>query len=259
MKGYPVLHSAKASHARFRTGAITLLILIQVVGGSLARVSGSPSPVSWLPSDKQSKAQSNPCIPPAPSPGPGTNGEYQPSYLVRSVAHSAKSGRKYVGNHLWCETDPTSHSLRWESDAVNVMNDFIICRYDLGPEPVGDVFLEFRGGQIDFINKDWSGAGAAFALAVYENAAPATLFRGKTINFGKPLFAPRKWAKLEKNNRLDIDSFTVPIKLRPGVRQFSVVLVGIDSWIDTKIAIQIFGLKVLARSAVVQRPMRKKS
>lgn len=151
-----------------------------------------------------------------------------------------------------------SHSLRWESDAVNAMNDFMVCRYNLGNSAVKEAYMDFRGGRIDFTNKDGSGQGDAFALAVYEGRAPAILFKGKSIDFGKPLFGPKKWTKLEKSSSLVVDPFSVPVRVRPGVKELSVVLIGIDSWIDTKVAIQIYGLKMLSKPLMVQRPLRRK-
>ncbi|MEK6408397.1 MAG: hypothetical protein AABN34_15830 [Acidobacteriota bacterium] len=140
-----------------------------------------------------------------------------------------------------------SHSLSWDSDAVNAMNDFLICRYSLEGSTAREVYVEFGGGRIDFINKDGSGRGDALALAVYEGAAPATLFRGKAIDFGKSLIVRKSWAKQEKLSSLTLDPETFRIAVRPGVKVLSVVLAGVDGWIDTRVAVQINGLKMLSK------------
>ena len=239
------------------SGALMLMTLPQTIVGAdpVQTRSQQSNPVPRVASIEQSKPPPNRCVP-SRQPSTGINGEFLPGYSIRSVAHSSKSGRKYVGYHSWCEVDPTSHSLRWESDAVNAMNDFIVCRYNLGGS--NEAYLDFQGARVDFTNTDGSGQGDALVLSIYEGAAPATLFKGNSINFGKPLFGPKKWPKVDKNNSLTIDRFSVPIRLRPGVKEVSVVLVGIDSWIDTKVTAQIYGLKMVSRPSNVQRPLKKK-
>lgn len=240
--------------AALMSGALVLMTSTQTAvgfGQTSPKQSNLVSPDAEI---AQSKGQ--PCLP-SREPSIGVkDGEFLPAYSTRSVAHSSKSGRKYVGYHSWCEIDPASHRLRWESDAVNAMNDFIVCRYSLGESR--EAYLEFEGARVDFTNKDGSGKGDALALAVYEGTAPATLFKGKTITFGKPLFGPKKWPKVDKSNSLTIDRFSVPVRVRPGVKEISVVLVGIDSWIDTKISAQIYGIKLVSRPSTVPRPMKKK-
>ena len=239
------------------SGALMVMTLMQTsVGADPAQTRSQQSNlVSGVTSIEQSKAPLSRCVP-LRQPSTGSNGEFLPGYSIRSVAHSSKSGRKYVGFHSWCEVDPTSHSLRWESDAVNAMNDFIVCRYNLGGS--NEAYLDFQGARVDFTNKDGSGQGDALVLAVYEGAAPAILFKGNSITFGKPLFGPKKWPKVDKNTSLTVDRFSIPIRLRPGVKEVSVVLVGIDSWIDTKVTAQIYGLKMVSRPSNVQRSLKKK-
>ena len=239
-----------------RTVALIVIALVETsIGAGPVQVSEQKDLVSRVAPEQQNKAQSNPCLP-SVQPQPGIQGgEFLPSYLVRSVAHSSKSGRKYVGYHSWCEVDPKSHGLRWESDALNAMNDFMVCRYNLGDSK--EAYLDFRGAQIEFANKDGSGKGEVLALAVYEGPAPAILFKGNTINFGKPLFGPKKWSKVEQRPYLSVDPFTVPVKVRAGVKEVSVVLVGMDSWIDTKVTIRVAGIKMIARPASAI-PVRKK-
>ena len=252
----------KSGMSSLRTGALILMALIQV---SVAADRKHTKPESaglmtLTESLGQSQAQSKPCVTSAQTGASGISedGEYRPAYSVRSVPHSDKSGRKYVGFHCWREIDAGLHSLRWESDAVNAMNDFMICRYSLGKGAVKEVYLDFRGGRIDFSNKDGSGKGDALALAVYQGSPPAVLFKGNAIDFGKPLFGPKKWTKLEKSNSLTIDPLNVPIKVGSGAKDLSVVLVAVDSWIDTRITILISGLKVLSKPSYVQRSLRKK-
>jgi hypothetical protein len=246
---------AGLAKAGLASTALILMTLMQTSVGADPAGSQQSNLVSRAPAIEQSKGPPSKCLP-SRQPSIGIDGEFLPAYSIRSVAHSSKSGRKYVGYHSWCEGDPTSHSLRWESDAVNTMNDFIVCRYNLGGS--SEAYLDFQGARVDFTNKDGSGRGDALALAVYEGTAPTILFKGNSITFGKPLFGPKKWPKVDKNNSLTIDRFSVPIRLRPGVKEVSVVLVGIDSWIDTKVTAQIYGLKMVSRPSNVQRPLKKK-
>lgn len=249
-KSCPYFFPVKLHRARLRTGALILMAMIQmaVAVGPGHTSSARSGLVKGAGSIGKSQAQSRPCVTSAQtgSSGISKDGEYQPAYSARSVPHSDQSGRKYVGYHCWREIDSGPHRLRWESDAVNAMNDFIVCRYSLGGAPAKEVYLEFGPGTIDFTNKDGSGTGDALALAVYEGTAPTILFKGKAIDFGKPVFGPKKWVKLEKSSSLTIDQLKVPIKVRAGVKELSVVLVGVDSWIDTKVTIQISSLKLLS-------------
>jgi hypothetical protein len=172
--------------------------------------------------------------------------QLQPAYSTRSVPRLDPNGRKYIGFHRWCETDSGTHGLQWISDAANTMNDFIVCRYSPGVA-AREVYLDFGGGRIEFTNKDGSGKGDVLFLAVYEGNPPATLFKGNEISLGNPAFV-KKWTKAEKVSRVQIEPVRLSVRFRSAVKEFTVVLAGVDPWIDTKVIIQIASLKLSPRS-----------
>lgn len=170
-------------------------------------------------------------------------GQYSPVYSTRSVPRLDPNGRKYIGFHRWCETNASTHGLQWVSDAANAMNDFIVCRY-IPSAAAKEVNLDFGGGRIEFANKDGSGKGDVLFLAVYEGTPPpASLFRGNEINFGKALI--KKWTKVEKVSTLQIEPIRRTFRAN---KEITVVLVGVDPWIDTRVMIQIDHLKLYSRS-----------
>lgn len=250
-KSLPCSLTVKPRTVSLRSSALILVTLIQmsVVAGPGPTSLEAPNPVTAADCVTSAKTAST---------GIAKNGEYQLTYSTRSVPHSDPTGRKYVGYHCWRETDPASHSFSWESDAVNAMNDFMICRYSLGGNMAKEVYLYFGPGSIEFTNKDGSGRGDALVLAVYEGDPPATLFRGKAIDFGKPLYGPKRWIKSDKVSSLTIELLKIPVAIRPGVKNLSVVLVSVDGWFDTRTAIQIKSLRVLSNPIDVKKPMRKK-
>ncbi len=248
--------SKRLSPSRIDATQAGRIIAMHLIVLALLTVSGSEyPPTTAVEAAIQSKAD---CVSSAQRGSTGfKDGEYLPAYSTRPVPHLDSTGRKSVGYHCWTLKDSasSSHGLRWFSDAVNAMNDLVIYRYDVGGGAAKQIFLELKNGTITFTNRDGRGNGDALILAVYEGLAPATLFRGKAIDFAKPnpLYGPKRWVKAEKKNNVTIDTLTVPLKIRAGIKDVSVILAGIDSWTDTSVSIDINGVSLLSKA-----PLRKK-
>jgi hypothetical protein len=218
------------------------LIEVSVTAGFGHASHESPAPVILteeairaVSPQKQSPTTTLACAPSVPA----KEGEYKPtSWYTRSVARLDLKGIKSIGVHGWKQTDVKSHSMTWKSDAKNTTNDFWIFRYKLDKE-IKEVSLDV-GGDRSKIDLTGTGTDGGLILAVYEGSAPLTLFKGNEIGVGKPAFL-KKWPK------------PAPIELRAtvafrsAVKEFSVVLVGVDPWPNAEVNIQICRLRVLAK------------
>lgn len=236
---------------RLRPPARIVLAAASVLAGStLITIStapgfgyASPELKSAAPSGQKSSAQSQSaksCLP--GSTAPPCDSQCQPGYFV------PRSAAKETGSHRWCETDPVTHRLTWDSDAPNVMNEFLVCRYNLARK-VSEVYLDFAGGSITSTNtsKDDVGKGRLM-LAVYGGSPAAALFKGQEVNLGKPSFS-REWTKGE----VTIPGMRVTVKFPAAVASCSVVLVGVDPSAQTKVAVRLDGLRVSSRPSVKKK------
>ena len=95
---------------------------------------------------------------------------------------------------------------------------------------------------MEFASKGTSGTGGGFRLAVYPGRPPSSLFQGSDVKFGSTAISPKSWTR--KDPSVTLEPLPVPIKFKTPVREFSVVLVGLDQWIDTSVKITIDSLKV---------------
>jgi len=182
------------------------------------------------------------------------DGEYQPTSWYSKSGSSGSNQQKYVGLNRWQQTDASSHALKWESDEANTANGFWVFQYKLS-KATKEAFLDFRGGRIDFGKKD--GVGGGLVLAVYEGSPPAGLFVGQQTSFGTPTFR-RAWEKLANAPNRLIEPRSDTIKFRSAVKEFSIVFIGVDPWIDSGVTIQINSLRVRSRPAPVSRSTKTK-
>ena len=241
---------------RWRTAAIVFMTLMEAsvaVGVGSASIE-YPGPVTLVwQSRVQGKTPSKPAVKPtqqAASTGVTKDGEYQPtSWYAKSGTRSGSSEQKYLGLNRWQQTDASSHAMKWESDQANTANGFWVFQYKLGKE-TKEAFLDFRGGRIDFGKKD--GVGGGLVLAVYEGSPPAGLFVGQQTSFGRPTFR-RAWEKLANAPNRVIEPRSDTIRFSSAVKEFSIVFIGVDPWIDSTVTIQINGLRVRSRPSPVTR------
>ena len=246
---------------KWRTVAIGLTTLIQTsvaVGVGRAGIE-YPGPATLLWQSKvPGKPQSKPAVKStqqAVSTAVTKDGEYQPtSWYAKSGTRSGSNEQKYVGLNRWRQTDASSHILKWESDAAKTANGFWVFQYKLSKE-TREAFLDFRGGRIDFGKKD--GVGGGLVLAVYDGSPPAGLFVGQQTTFGTPAFR-RAWEKLANAPNRVIEPRADTIRFSSAVKEFSIVLIGVDPWADSGVTVQINGLRVRSRPAPVTRSTKTK-
>lgn len=255
----PGLLTVKSRAARSRIAVLILMALIEMsVTAGLGHVRLDSAESATLAKPASTQGPSVQCSPVAPK-----DDEFQPaSWYTRSVARPGSSARNNIGSRRWQQTDVKSHSMRWESDAANTSNDFWIFEYKLNTE-IKEVQLEVGGDRsgIEIFNAGGSGKEGGLMLAVYEGRAPETLFKGTEIAFGTPAFLER-WPKpreVASKGQVEPPTVRVPIKLyapvkfRAAVKEFSVVLAGVDPWIDARVSILICRLRVLYKPPYVPR------
>ena len=246
---------------KWRTAAIVLISLMEASVAAWAGPASIEYPTSvtlvWqskAPGKEQSKSAVKPTQQ-AASTGETKDGEYQPtSWYAKSGTRSGSSEQKYLGLNRWQQTDASSHTLKWESDEANTANGFWVFQYKLS-KATKEAFLDFRGGRIDFGKKD--GVGGGLVLAVYEGSPPAGLFVGQQTNFGTPAFR-RAWEKLANAPNRVVEPRSDTIRFRSPVKEFSIVFVGVDPWIDSRVTIQTYGLRVRSRPSPVNRSTKTK-
>jgi hypothetical protein len=105
-----------------------------------------------------------------------------------------------------------------------------------------------------FSSKGGTGTGGGLRLAVYAGRPPASIFQGAEIKFGTPVLPPKSWSRKDSSS-VRIDPVSAPIRFSPPVSEFSVVLIGLDQWIDTAVNTTIDSLRVYKQSPA--RPPQK--
>lgn len=247
------LLSVKSRAVKLRTAVIVLMTLIAT---SVTVPPGQASleyagPVTLPPLNRvQSKSPSKPAVKPAQqsaSTNLAKDGEYLPtSWYTKSGTRSNSSGQKYIGLNRWQQTDVSLHSLKWESDAVNTTNGFWVFQYKLSNE-TKEVILDLRGLRIDFGKEGGSGGG--LVLAVYEGSPPASLFAGQQPGFGTPKLRRDFLEKPAKGLTRVIEQLSDTIRFSSAVKEFSIVLIGMDPWSNSMVTIHIDSLRALSRPA----------
>ncbi len=206
------------------------LVIAAVVGPSTAALSnhsaevvGASRPISSVHAQKGEKKQ--------------------PICSMREVPYEDAKGRKYLGKHGW-RGQGSEGPWNWSSDAVNWMKEFCVCSYEF-PDSTRNVAVTIEGLQIDFTNRDGSGAGGGLMLALYHEAPPSTLFKGKEIKFDKSALQKREWIKKEGQRQIKIDGDSgFRHQFSTHVNKVYLVVVGVDPWIDTSVSIHIDRLTV---------------
>ena len=265
-KSWLNLLTGKSRMVKWRTAVIVLMTLMEasVAVGVGPENAEYPGPVTLASQSKApGKVQSKPAPKPtqqAASTSLTKDDEYPPtSWYAKSGTRSGSSEQKYLGLNRWQQTDASSHILKWESDETNTTNGFWVFQYKLSKE-IKEVFLDFRGGKIDFGKKD--GVGGGLVLAVYEGSPPAGLFVGQQTAVGKPTFGKptfsRAWEKLANAPNRVIEPRSDNIRFSSAVKEFSIVFIGVDPWIDSRVTIQINGLRVRSRPSTVNKSMKTK-
>lgn len=255
------LLTVQSRMVKWRTAAIVLMTLMEasVTAWAGPATIEYPGPVKLVSQSKvPGKTPSKPAAKPtqqAASTGVTKDGEYQPtSWYAKSGTRSGSNDQKYLGLNRWQQTNTSSHTLKWESDEANTTNGFWVFQYKLSKE-TKEAFLDFSGGRIDFGKKD--GVGGGLVLAVYEGSPPAGLFVGQQTSFGTPTFR-RAWEKLANAPNRIIEPRSDTIRFRSAVKEFSIVFIGVDPWIDSRVTIEIKGLRVRSRPSPVTRSTKTK-
>jgi hypothetical protein len=174
-----------------------------------------------------------------------SDSEFDMKCTVRSVPRVDSKGRKYVGSHRWT-VNRTARSFAWDSDAVNATNDFLICTCT-SESKTSSAYMEFGGGTMKFSSKGGSGTGGGLRLAVYAGRPPASIFQGAEIKFGTPLLPPKIWQRKDSPT-VRIEPVSAPLRFRTPVSEFSIVLIGLDQWIDTGVNTTIDSMRVYKQS-----------
>lgn len=178
------------------------------------------------------------------APAPYRFGEYQPA------ASHAKWGMRSAAKSGWRPTDGPAHEMRWTSDASSVTNDFWIFEYRPDTE-VGEISLEVGGGGDSGIDlkPTPNTAEGGLVLAVYEGKPPAALFKGSVPSFEthKPLM---RWHKPGPIALIDTVKFSRPVK------EFTIVLVGIDPWPDVRVDLQLCRVRAFPTSSYTPKTKR---
>lgn len=159
----------------------------------------------------------------------------------RSLPYENVYAQRYSGYHKWTSV---ASSLRWDSDAPSAIKDFLICECKPKVSTSG-MTLSWTGGEIRFANKDASGSGGGLMLAIYEDAVPPSLFKGKDIDLQnpKPLYS-NKWLKSEKQSVMQLGRVSASARFSPKASKLFVVFAGVDPWFDTRVTITINGVYV---------------
>jgi hypothetical protein len=210
-----------------------------------------------LAADIQSKPQSNAqmkadCITASKRGSMGVKDrEYLPVYSTRSVSRGSS------GYHCWTVDNYSPFGLHWSSDASNAMNDFIVFQYDVSSTK--QVTLELKGGWISFSNN--SEKGYPLYLAVYDGSPPESLFKDfkdKESDFkkSKPSYVGKPWFRPDNTNYVKIDPLTISLPVRKST--LSVVLLGVDSWPNTSVRVEIVGLRLVSRMPLQTKTQMKK-
>jgi hypothetical protein len=173
------------------------------------------------------------------------DGEFDMRCTVRSVPRVDSLGRKYVGSHRWTMIR-SARSFAWDSDAKNATNDFLVCTCT-SESTTSAAYLEFGGGTMRFSSKGGTGTGGGLRLAVYAGRPPASIFQGAEIKFGTTVLPPKSWPRKDSSS-VRIEPVSAPIRFRAPVSEFSVVLIGLDQWIDTAVNTTIDSLRVYKQS-----------
>jgi hypothetical protein len=114
--------------------------------------------------------------------------------------------------------------------------------------------VEFGGGTMKFSSKGGTGTGGGLRLAVYAGRPPASIFQGAEIKFGTTLLPPKIWQRKDSST-VRIEPVSAPIRFKAPVSEFSIVLIGLDQWIDTAVNATVDSLRVYKQSPA--RPPQK--
>ena len=175
---------------------------------------------------------------------------------IRAIPYEDEKGRKYPGKHGWSGQGGQG-AWAWYSDTANAIKEFSICRYDFD-KPTTTVSVAIGAGQIDFKNRDGSGVDGGLMLAVYHEAPPASLFRGKDVTFDKSALGVREWKKKVGQASISIKSEVVRVTFKTPVSKVYLVVVGVDPWIDTSVSITLASLSATSQPPAQSKASRKK-
>jgi len=253
----PIQHNAagkEITSLRRNSGMKSILAMVVIALLQLLIAGRSQEATVVLAADIKSKPQSNAqmkadCITSSKRGSTGVKDrEYLPVYSTRSVSRGSS------GYHCWTVDNYSPYGLHWSSDAANAMNDFIVFQYDVGSSK--QVTLELKGGWISFSNN--SEKGNPLYLAVYEGSPPESLFKDKESDFkkSKPLYVGKPWFRPDNTNYVKIVPLTIPLSVRRST--LSVVLLGVDSWSNTSVRVEIVGLRLVSRMPLQTKTQMKK-
>jgi len=230
----------------------SIFAMVVIATLQLFLAGGSREAPVALAADIQSKPQSNAqmkadCITSSKRGSMGVKDrEYLPVYSTRSVSRGSS------GYHCWTVDNYSPYGLHWSSDADNTMNDFIVFQYDVGSSK--QVTLELKGGWISFSNN--SEKGNPLYLAVYEGSPPESVFKEGDFKKSKPLYIGKPWFRPDNTNYVKIDPQTISLSVRRST--LSVVLLGVDSWSNTSVRVEIVGLRLVSRTPLPAKTQMKK-
>ncbi|MEK6303782.1 MAG: hypothetical protein AABO41_24005 [Acidobacteriota bacterium] len=218
--------------------AMVLMGLIELTAHAGFRVDGSQPPTvtnTIAPGQLPQKQVPSRC-----APAPYRFGEYRPaSSYARPGMPSAKTDV-----HGWKQTDVAAHEMRWTSDAPTKTNDFWIFEYRPDKE-IGEVSLEVGGGDLSKLvlnsNPNVKSAEGGFVLAVYEGKPPVALFKGSDPSFGTKL----SW-RWNKSGPIDL---ITTVKFSRPVKEFTIVLVGIDPSPDISVDLRLCRVRAFPTSS----------
>ena len=230
-----------------------LVVICAVIPAATASRNGSSKPGNTLAEHGGTPAIAFRSVEPAPV---DSDSKSSPACSIREIPYEDLKGRKYLGKHGWTGQGGQG-AWSWYSDAANTMKEFSICRYDFA-NPTKTVTLTIGGGQVEFKNRDGSGSDGGLMLALYHEAPPSSLFKGKDIKFDKTALNTREWKKKAGQNSIAIKAEVVRVSLKTPVSKVHLVVVGVDPWINTSVTAQLTSLTVSSQAPAAMRAVKRK-
>ena len=231
---------------------LVLVVVGVVVPAATARWKGSPKLGHTLGEQGEAAVIALRSLEPAPA---DSDSGSSPTCLIREIPYEDLKGRKYLGKHGWTGQGGQG-PWTWYSDAANTMKEFSICRYDFA-KPTSVVTLTIGGGQIDFKNRDGSGSDGGLMLALYHEAPPSILFKGRDIKFDKAALKTKEWKKKTGQTSIAIKAEVVRVSFKTPVSKVHLVVVGVDPWINTSVDARITSLTVSSQAPAAMKAKRK--